>query len=187
MNMRGYGMDLMHNEYIVYDPAQVRIKYLLVVQNNRYCPVCALPQQPKTMKRLQNYSFKAENYKHTMTICNEYESALIEMQMYHSNTQTEVIYQEHMKGDMSFLESSQYGKYLKQKKSVLKPLANDVYNIGAAKIMTAMKLKNTSYVCNSCAQGIKDRILVKWFKESQTGIPGNICVPLVHLILSQLN
>ncbi|KAG2186273.1 hypothetical protein INT43_002711 [Umbelopsis isabellina] len=148
-----YNTNLMHNEYIVYDPAQVRIKYLLVVQNNRYCPVCAGEQISNSMKRLQNYSFKADMYKHNMSICNEYESAVIEMQMYHQNTDTEEIYQESMKGDLSFLENSQYG---------------------ASKITTAMELNNTSYVCNSCAQGIKDRILVKWFKESQVGIPSAI-------------
>ncbi|KAM3589297.1 hypothetical protein VKS41_000165 [Umbelopsis sp. WA50703] len=144
---------LMHNEYIVYDPAQVRIKYLLVVQNNSYCPACGKTQAHNSMKRLQHYSFKADNYTHRMTICNEYESALIEMQMYHQNTDTEEIFQKNMKKDLSFLETRE---------------------CGANKIKTAMKLNNSSYVCNSCAQGIKDRILVNWFKESQTGIPDEI-------------
>jgi hypothetical protein len=61
-----------------------------------------------------------------------------------------------------------------------------MYNhIGANKIKTAMKLNNSSYVCNSCAQGIKDRILVNWFKESQTGIPGEGFGLLLHLYESQ--
>jgi hypothetical protein len=101
----------MHNEYIVYDPAQVRIKYLLVVQNNSYCPACGKTQAHNSMKRLHHYSFKADNYTHRMTICNEYESALIEMQMYHQNTDTEEIFQKNMKKDLSFLETRECGMY----------------------------------------------------------------------------
>jgi hypothetical protein len=102
---------LMHNEYIVYDPAQVRMKYLLVVQNNSYCPVCSQAQPSKSIKRLQDYEFDPKNYAHTMKRCNEYESTLINMQMLHQGTNTEEIYKQGIERYLEILQTSEYGMY----------------------------------------------------------------------------
>jgi Poly(ADP-ribose) polymerase catalytic domain len=106
-----YG-NLHNNEYIVYDPAQVRMRYLLVVQNKRYCPVCTKQKGNESLKRIQDFNFNEKNYKHNVKRCNEYESMLICMQMVHQGTDAQEIYQEGIENQLSALETNHCGKLL---------------------------------------------------------------------------
>jgi hypothetical protein len=101
---------LQNNEYIVYDPAQVRMRYLLIVQNMEYCPVCGQQKQDESLKRLQDFNFDSKTYKHSMKRCNEFESTLINIQMVHQSTNTQDIYQEGIENQLAVLETDQCGK-----------------------------------------------------------------------------
>ena len=96
----------------MYDPAQVRMRYLLVVQNKQYCPVCTKQKGSGSLKRIQDFNFSEKDYKHSMKRCNEYESTLISMQMVHQGTNAQDIYQEGIENQLSVLETNHCGKLL---------------------------------------------------------------------------
>ncbi|KAI8583044.1 hypothetical protein K450DRAFT_223950 [Umbelopsis ramanniana AG] len=150
--MFSYGY-LHNNEYIVYDPAQVRMKYLVVVQNKRYCPVCTKQTENGSLKRMQDFNFCEKDYKHNMKRCNEYESTLICMQMVYQGTDAQKIYQEGIENQLAALETNP---------------------CGADKLSPAMRLNKTTSVCTSCANDIKDRLLINWFKKTTDGIPAEV-------------
>ena len=64
------------------------------------------------MQRLQSYSFSDDHYTHEMKICNEYESALIETQMYHQGTNTEGIFKKSIDTELDVLETNTCGVYI---------------------------------------------------------------------------
>ncbi|KAJ3279593.1 hypothetical protein HK104_001312 [Borealophlyctis nickersoniae] len=47
---------LLHNEFIVYDAARARIRYLVLVRNKRYCFLCKQVGQPSTLKTLHKHA-----------------------------------------------------------------------------------------------------------------------------------
>ncbi|KAJ3341560.1 hypothetical protein HDU83_006579, partial [Entophlyctis luteolus] len=51
---------LNYNEYIVYDPAQVRIRYLLVLRNNKMCHLCL---RSNSLKKCDDYAENFEQWK----------------------------------------------------------------------------------------------------------------------------
>ncbi|KAJ3055438.1 hypothetical protein HK097_010471 [Rhizophlyctis rosea] len=47
---------LQHNEFIVYDAARARIRYVVLVRNKRYCFLCKQTGQPSSFKTMRNHA-----------------------------------------------------------------------------------------------------------------------------------
>ncbi|KAF7723583.1 hypothetical protein EC973_001824 [Apophysomyces ossiformis] len=136
---------LNHHEYIVYDEAQVKIRYLVLVRNTNYCFLCRQQVGESSVKPMKDYKLTAYNDCNL----NDYEKQLINAYLSHTNQTAKSVFDE----DLSeFIGSGQYKQ----------------------RWQTPIDLSLTSKICYKCAHSATTMMLVKRMKISPNKLPDAI-------------
>lgn len=94
---------LNHNEYIVYDEARVKLRYLVVVRDTEYCTLCQ-SHTASTCKELTEHKLEDDFTYHTIT---EYEAWLLRFQLSHANKKVKDVFDDKLD---EYIRTRQYGK-----------------------------------------------------------------------------
>ncbi|KAG0181661.1 hypothetical protein DFQ29_007537 [Apophysomyces sp. BC1021] len=136
---------LNHHEYIVYDEAQVKIRYLVLVRNTNYCFLCRKHVGESSVQPLRDYKLNAYSDKNL----NDYERQVIDAYLTQTNKTAKHVFDEDL-GE--FIRSKYY---------------NEQWD-------TPIDLSPTSKVCYRCAHSVTTMILVKRMHNSSEKLPDAI-------------
>ncbi|KAI9264234.1 hypothetical protein BDA99DRAFT_51448 [Phascolomyces articulosus] len=125
-----------HNEFIVYDDSQIKIKYMVLVRNNNYCELCQSYCSGSSIANLSDYQVRNDVILNGHSSLGEYERGLIRFWTTHSGKTEKELFYEHLD---TFLESQSY-------KPRWKP---------------SMPITRNSRVCTSCTQTMATMLFVQ--------------------------
>lgn len=94
---------LNHNEYIVYDEARVKLRYLVVVRDTEYCTLCQR-HTASTCKQLTKHKLE-DNF--TFDTITDYEAWLLRFQLSHANKKVKDVFADKLD---EYINTRQYGK-----------------------------------------------------------------------------
>ena len=97
-----------HNEFIVYDESQIKLKYMVLVRNNEYCELCQQECSNSSIRNLSDYQDKSDISLNGHSTLGEYERGLLQFWVTHSDKTDKELFGEHLD---TFLEAESYSKY----------------------------------------------------------------------------
>lgn len=98
---------LHHNEYIVYDTAQVRMRYLVLVRDKKYCFLCNISVGVNSVAPLKEYKFKS--LPDELLEGNEYERLIADTYLRHAGISPQELFDTQL--DAWVLKTGRYSKY----------------------------------------------------------------------------
>ncbi|RUS22547.1 hypothetical protein BC937DRAFT_88542 [Endogone sp. FLAS-F59071] len=152
----GYGekieRTLHHSEYIVYDTAQVQMRYLVLVRDKKYCFLCNNSVGLNSVAPLKDYKFKS--LPDGLLEGNEYERLIAEIYLRHAGISPQELF------------NTQLDAW------VLKP---EKYNM---KWHPVTQLLPTSKICSSCANCVMSILIYEMLRYNMDKLPEKVATRL---------